>query len=121
MGYYSQQLQVTIAIAISVLMVSTIFRFTSIHFQRHQMGTIGFWFINTIGSLSIIFAFTLVTIGVRNHETRQVVWMPFAGVRFPRRSRHPLSQSLGTAERMSLWHQPEGSSPWSSGSRRRIA
>jgi glycopeptide antibiotics resistance protein len=79
MGYYSQQLQVTIAIAISVLMVSTIFRFTSIHFQRHQMGTIGFWFINTIGSLSIIFAFTLVTIGVRNHETRQVVWMPFAG------------------------------------------
>ena len=79
MGYYSQQLQVGIAIAISVLIVSTIFRFTAIHFQRRQVGTIGFWFINTIGSLFIIFAFTLAILGVRNHEVRQVVWIPFAG------------------------------------------
>ena len=79
MGYYSQQLKVTIVIAVSVLIVSTIFRFTSIYFQRRQRGTIGFWIINTIGSLFIIFAFTLSTIGVRNHATRQVVWIPFTG------------------------------------------
>jgi glycopeptide antibiotics resistance protein len=79
LGYYSQPLQVTIVIAISALVVSTIFRFTSIHFQRRSMGTNGFWLINTIGSLVVIFAFTLATIGVRNHETRQVVWIPFAG------------------------------------------
>ena len=79
MGYYSQQLQVTIAIVISALVVSTIFRFTAMHFQRRQVGTNGFWFINTIGSLFIIFAFTLATFGVRNHEVRQVIWIPFAG------------------------------------------
>jgi glycopeptide antibiotics resistance protein len=79
MGYYSQQLLVTIAIAVSVLIVSTFFRFASIHFQRRQLGTVGFWFINTIGSLIIIFTFTLATIGVRNYEMRQVVWIPFAG------------------------------------------
>jgi glycopeptide antibiotics resistance protein len=77
--YYSQQIQVSMITAIAFLVVATTFRYVAFFLQRRRLGTNGFWAIMAIGSLAVIFTFTLARLGVRSHEIRQIVLVPFAG------------------------------------------
>lgn len=66
-------------IAIAFLFVATTFRYLALFFQRRRVATNGFWTIIAIGSLAVIFTLTLARLGVRSHEIRQFVLVPFAG------------------------------------------
>ena len=65
--------------SIAFIFVAATFRYVAFIFQRRRLGTNGFWTIIAIGSLAIIVTFTLARLGVRSHEIRQLVLVPFAG------------------------------------------
>ena len=79
MSYYSQQIQHSLIVALVALFVALFYVLVSRLFGQRKFVRNGFWIILFLGSLAVIVTFTLVRLGVRGHEVRQIVWIPFAG------------------------------------------
>jgi len=79
MSYYSQQIQHSLIVALVALFVALFYVLVSRLFGLRKFVRNGFWMILFIGSLAVIVTFTLLRLGVRGHEVRQTVLIPFVG------------------------------------------
>jgi glycopeptide antibiotics resistance protein len=79
MTYYSQQIQHSFIVALVTLFTALLFALASRFLGQRKIARNGFWMILFVGSIAVIFTFTLLRFGVREHEVRQIVLMPFAG------------------------------------------
>jgi glycopeptide antibiotics resistance protein len=79
MTYYSQQVQHSLIVALVTLLTALLFALVSKFLGRGKIARNGFWMILFVGSIAVIVTFTLLRLGVRGHEVRQIVMIPFAG------------------------------------------
>jgi glycopeptide antibiotics resistance protein len=79
MTFYSQQIQLTTIVAFASLFAALLFAVAFRFLRRRKIAGNGFWMILFVGSIAVIVTFTLLRLGVRGHEVRQIVLIPFAG------------------------------------------
>ena len=79
MTYYSQQIQHSLIVALVTLLTALLFALVSKFLGQRKIARNGFWMILFVGSIAVIVTFTLLRLGVRGHEVRQIVLIPFAG------------------------------------------
>jgi len=79
MTYYSQQIQHSLIVALVSLFTALLFALVSKFLGQRKIARKGFWMILFVGSIAVIVTFTLLRLGVRGHEVRQIVLIPFAG------------------------------------------
>ena len=79
MTYYSQQIQHSLIVALVALFTALLFALVSMSLGQRKIARNGFWIILFVGSLAVIVTFTLLRLGVREHEVSQIVLIPFAG------------------------------------------
>jgi len=87
MSYYSQQIQHSLIVALVTLVTALLFALVSRIFGQRKIARNGFGVILLVGSIAVIVTFTLLRLGTRGHEVRQVVLIPFAGGEYSNVSR----------------------------------
>jgi glycopeptide antibiotics resistance protein len=79
MTYFSQQIQHSLIVALVTLFTALLFALVSKFLGQRKIACDGFWVIVFVGSIAVIVTFTLLRLGVREREVRQIVLIPFAG------------------------------------------
>jgi glycopeptide antibiotics resistance protein len=79
MTYYSEQFQHSLIVGLVTLFTALLFALVSKFLGQRKIARNGFWMILFVGSMAVIVTFTLLRLGVRGHEVRQIVLIPFAG------------------------------------------
>jgi hypothetical protein len=79
MTYYSQQIQHSLIVVLVTLFTAGLFALVCNFLGQRKIARNGFWMILFVGSIAVIATFTLLRLGVRGHEVRQIVLIPFAG------------------------------------------
>src|SRR5664280_2279164 len=79
MTYYSEQFQHSLIVGLVTLVTALLFALVSKFLGQRKIARNGLWTILFAGSIAMIVTFTLLRLGVRGHEVRQIVLIPFAG------------------------------------------
>ena len=79
MTYYSEQFQHSLIVGLVALVTALLFALVSKFLGQRKIARNGLWTILFAGSIAVIVTFTLLRLGVRGHEVRQIVLIPFAG------------------------------------------